>query len=186
MNTPRPMDPVNALPQAATSQPNPRLLDRIRAVRASVGEGLNDEELTCLLRQTPLPTEAGFAFLSYSNGCVTLTVPPQDPARWYPDTGWIAEAKERLASALAEKYELFLSEPPDRNADAVFPGFEARAVPHHLELTDELETVVVAHPLYLKVRLFGAARTGRYRWQGFVALRFGPDLLQDLAGLYRS
>jgi hypothetical protein len=72
---------------------NSHLLETILAIRSSVGEGLSDDELTLLLRTTLL-TEAGFSFLSFSRGLVTLTVPEQ---------GWIAPEKEMTARAIAEK-----------------------------------------------------------------------------------
>ena len=56
---------------------NNHMLERILAIRSSVGDGLSDDELTRLLRTTLLG-EAGFGFLSFSNGLVTLTVPEQD------------------------------------------------------------------------------------------------------------
>src|SRR3974377_2215684 len=77
------------------------LLDTILAIRAGVGDGLNDHELTQLLRDGTLLSEAGFSFLSFSEGIVTLTVPEQDLATWYPEHGWIAPEKEKLARALA-------------------------------------------------------------------------------------
>ncbi len=46
---------------------NNHMLEKILAIRSSVGEGLSDDELTRLLRTTLL-SEAGFGFLSFSNG----------------------------------------------------------------------------------------------------------------------
>ena len=56
------------------------MLDTVLAIRRSVGEGLNDHELTRLLREHTLLGEAGFGFLSFSEGLVTLLVPEQDLA----------------------------------------------------------------------------------------------------------
>src|SRR5690242_5536056 len=95
------------------SETNKRLLETILAVRSDVGEGLSDDELTLLLRSALL-TEAGFSFLSFSRGLVTLKVPEQDPTSWYPEQGWIAPEKEMTARAIAEKYELSFYEPVDR------------------------------------------------------------------------
>ena len=82
------------------SKPNANLLDTIRAIRMSVGNGLNDDELTRLLRQVTLLTEAGFGFLSISGGVVTLSVPQQDLASWHPEKGWIAPRRRELPERL--------------------------------------------------------------------------------------
>lgn len=161
------------------------LLDRIVAVRASVGDGLNDYEFTRLLQRTALPTEADFVFLSFSDGFATLTVPQQDLANWYPDRGWIVAEKERIARAIAEKHGFSLCEPPDQSSGFLFPRSNPLTTHHHLELTNQVETVVVAHPRYLKIRLFGAAPTARHLGNGQVPLRLAPDLLQDLSALYQ-
>ena len=162
------------------------LLDTIKTIRAKVGEALNDDELTRFLQECTLPTEAGFAFLIFSNGHVTLSVPRQDPADWYPQVGWIAPEKERIAGAIAEKYGLSFYEPVD-----VISGFQnhhagAATIHHHLEFTDGRQTVIVAHPLYLKVRLFGKSPDHRYAWEPLFPLPLGPDLLQDISSLYEK
>ena len=163
---------------------NRHLLDTILAIRASVGHGLNDHELARLLRDGTLLSEAGFSLLSFSEGMVTLTVPEQDLATWYPEHGWIAPEKEKLARALAEKYELSLQEP----VNTATSFWDAESGPpvnhHHLELTFCGLTVVVAHPLYAKVRLLGRSSHYRYDWERLSPLALGPDLLQDLAALY--
>lgn len=170
---------------ALTFERGTDLLESIRAARTRVGDGLNDDELTRLLRQTGLPTEAGFGFLSFSDSFVTLTVPPQVLTNWYPEKGWIKEAKERIARAIAEKHGLSLCEPPDQSPSFLVPRSDLQAIYHHLELINRVETVVVAHPLYLKVRLFGAAPAVRYLWDGQTPLQFSRDLLPDLAALYQ-
>jgi hypothetical protein len=170
----------------AESKPNRHLLDTIGAIRASVGEGLNDDELTRLLLQSVLLTEAGFAFLSLSAGFVTLSVPEQDLANWYPKKGWITSEKEGIAKAIAVKYELLLGEPPDETSSFLFPGSESPNVHHHLELRNHWETIVVAHPHYLKIRLFGATSGSRYVADAKAPLPLSPDLLQDLSALYQS
>ena len=163
---------------------NHHLLDTILAIRASVGDGLNDHELTQLLRDGTLLTEAGFSLLSFSEGMVTLTVPEQDLATWYPEHGWIAPEKEKLARALAEKYELSLQEPVNTATSFWDPESGPPVNHHHLELTFCGLTVVVAHPLYAKVRLLGRSSHYRYDWERLSPLALGPDLLQDLAALY--
>jgi hypothetical protein len=162
------------------------LLDTIKAIRATVGDGLNDDELTHLLRQTTLLTEAGFGFLSISGGVVTLSVPHQDLSSWHPEKGWIVPEKERIASAIAEKYGLSLNEPPDVPSNFRFPCSDAANAHHHLELSNRWEAIVVAHPHYLKVRLFGATPDSRYVQDAKEPLPLGPDLLQDLSALYQA
>jgi hypothetical protein len=165
---------------ATIARPDTHLLDRITAIQESVGDGLNDDELTRLLERTALPDEAGFAFLSFSDRFATLSVPPQDLANWYPERGWIVAEKESIARAIAAKYELVLCEPPD----APHACFDAPNPHHHLELGNRRETIVVIHPQYLKVRLFGAIDATRYAQAGQRPLSLGPDLLQDLSTLY--
>lgn len=168
------------------SKPGTNLLDTIRAIRASIGDGLNDEELTHLLRQATLLTEAGFGFLSISGGVVTLSVPHQDLASWHPEKGWIVPEKERIARAIAEKHGLSLSEPPDELPSFRFPSSDAAGAHHHLELSNRWEAIIVAHPNYLKVRLFGATPASRYVRDAKETLPLGPDLLQDLSALYQA
>ena len=115
-----------------------------------------------------------------------MTVPAQDLAKWYPETGWIAAGKERIARTLAAKYELSLCEPPDESSGFLFPRGDARNNHHHLEWTNPVETVLVAHPRYLKVRLFGAVPSARYAGNVRSPLGLGPDLLADLSSLYRE
>ena len=78
------------------TKPAKHLLDAIKSFKSSVGDDLNDDELTrLLLISAALPTEAGFAFVSYCDRNVTMSVPKQDLADWYPDKGWISPAKEK-------------------------------------------------------------------------------------------
>lgn len=167
------------------SKPSTHLLDAIRATRESVGDGLNDDELTRLLRQTALPTEAGFAFLSFCSGIVTLSVPHQDLANWYPEQGWVVPEKEKIARAIAGKYGLLLGEPPDEPSSCRFPCSDAANTHHHLELRNRWDAIIVAHPNYLKVRMFGASPESRYVWDAKTPVLLGPDLLQDLSALYQ-
>ncbi len=151
----------------------PHLLRRIISLRTTVGNGLNDEELTRLLRQEDLPSEDGFTFVSLSEGCATFSVPPQDPAKWYPEKGWIAPNKEAIARAIAENCGLSLHEPPDEQFTFTPSGAE---VHHHLEMGYQMETIVIAHPRYLKIRLFG--------FSGNRPLPLPRNLLERLAALY--
>jgi hypothetical protein len=168
------------------SKPNTHLLDTIRSIRESVGDGLNDDEFTCLLQQSTLSTEAGFRFLSYFEGFVTLSVPRQDLMSWYPENGWIAAAKEKMAREIAEKYELSLNEPPDLNFNYIIPRPDSPKLHHHLELSNRRETVIVAHPQYLKIRLFGSMPPALCARTMKRPLLLGPELLQDLSALYQS
>jgi hypothetical protein len=167
-------------------KPSTHLLDTIRVLRMSVGDGLNDDELTRLLQRTALPTEAGFAFLSYSDDFITLSVPQQVLANWYPDKGWIVAEKERIAREIAKKYGLSLYEPVDVAASGWLPQAGSTAIHHHLEFCDRWQTVIMAHPVYLKVRQFGESPAHRYVWETHCPLQFGPNLLQDLAALYQA
>lgn len=164
------------------SESDPDLLAEIKSIRASVGDGFKDDELTRLLRESPLPVQAGFAFLSFSEGVVTLSVPPQDLEKWYPKVGWIHPAKERLARALARQYGLTLFEPPD--FDHTYLSLEPNAH-HHIELAKGQETIVVAHPLYLKIRLYRESPTGSPNVIP-IAPFFGPQFLEDLSRLYQA
>ena len=175
--------PATPTSQAATTHGS-GLLDAIVELHGLVGDGLTDQDLTCLLHASGLPTEAGFAFLSFSHHCATLSVPPQDLADWYPPTGWIAPEKERRATAIAAKYQLALCQPPDQDV-GVFPRLDAPPVRHHLELANAGETVIAVHPCYLRIRLF-AALPGTRHLPGapLLPIPFGPSLLQELSSLY--
>lgn len=171
-------------PRRESARNGQSLLEWIQAVRVGVGDGLNDAELTHLLREIVLPPEGCFRFLTYSEGFVTLVVPDQDPESWYPRQGWITEEKERLARGVAEKRGLRVCRPPDAIAGYRAPGDETRHVHHHLEFTNEVETLVVAHPWYLKVRLFGSYPGARYTGGSRNPLLHDPELLRDLSALY--
>jgi hypothetical protein len=163
----------------------PKLLRRIVSLRTIVGDGLNDEELTCLLRQEALLAEDGFTFVSLSEGCATFSVPPQEPAKWYRDNGLITPEKEAIARVIAEKCGLSLYEPPNESLPSRSPEFGATRMSHHLELTDDSETIAIAHPHYLKIRLFASAEKRSSLLRGDIRpLRLRGDLLGQLAALY--
>lgn len=156
---------------------SPNLVERIISFRSTVGDGLNDEELTRLLLEEILPSDQGFTFVCFSEGWATFSIPPQDPEEWYPEQGWIAPEKEAVARAIAERSGLSLCEPPDESSTFRSPDSEPSRVHHHLELVEGSETIVIAHLRYLKIRLFGfEART---------PLPLRRDLLEQLAALYR-
>jgi len=163
-----------------------RLLDTIKAIRAGIGDGLNDNELTRLMRESTLLGEAGFGFVCFCDGYVTLSVPEQDPASWYPEKGWIAPEKEKVAREIACEYGLSLYEPVNAATNFWHPQGDSAPVRHHLELTDRWQTVVVAHPQYLKIRLYGKSSDHRYSWEALYPLPLGPDLLQELSALYSA
>ena len=167
-----------------SAKKNGHLLETILAIRASIGDGLGDDELTRLLRTTLL-SEAGFSFLSFFRGLVTLTVPQQDLTTWYPEQGWIAPAREKAARAIAEKYELSLHEPLDRAANVWHPAQAPEVAHHHLEMSDDRwQTVIVAHPRYLKIRVLGRADRYRYDSEALCPVTLGHEILQDLSALY--
>jgi len=148
-----------------------------------VGDGLNDDELTRLLHQEALPSEEGFTFVSLCGGCATFSVPPQDPARWYPEKGWIAPEKEAIATAIAKKCGLSVFEPPDERFTFRPPGSEAH---HHLEMGYQTEAIVIAHPSYLKIRLFGFAEKRPLPLPGNLLEQLAALYLEHLAALYRT
>jgi hypothetical protein len=174
--------PSTVINSVSSGESDKHLLDAIRTIQASIGDGLNDDELTRLLQKKTLPIEAGFSFLSYSERFVTLSVPPQELESWYPEKGWVVAEKERIARAIAKKYELMLCEPPD----AVYTLYNLQSPHHHLALINRRETVIVAHPLYLKVRLYGTTDHTSVAPAEQVPLFLGPDLLQDLSRLYQG
>jgi hypothetical protein len=173
----------NPSPATADVAPKPgkHLLDAIRTIRARVGDGLNDDEFTRLLHQAEMPIESGFAFLSYCDRFVTLKVPRQQLSNWYPQRGWVVPAKEKLARTIAEKYGLSLCEPPDMLSP--WPG--SPDPHHHLELSNQQETIIVVHPEYLKIRLFVPTSPARSACTSQKPLVLGPDLLQDLSTFYQ-
>jgi hypothetical protein len=151
------------------------LLETVKYNRAMTGDALEDDEFSFLMLQKHLPTEADFEFLCFRKGCVTLSVPLQDDACWHPAHGWISPEKEKVAALLAKKYKLMLSEPPDAGLRSLVPC--GMAIRHHIQLWNRKETIVIAHPEFLKVRLY-ASDTG-------LVFPPVPGLLKDLAALYR-
>lgn len=159
------------------------LLEAIKVIRATVEDGLNDQELTAFLGRIALPAEAGFSFLSFWDGYVTMSVPRQDTGEWYSKQGGILPDKVETARLLSEKYGLSLFEPVDATCRIYQNGGDN--IHHHLEFADCRQTVIVAHPCYLRVRLFGISPEHRYARETLTPLPLGPGLLQDLSKLYR-
>jgi len=160
------------------------LLQIIRSIRASVGGCLNEDELTGLLRAEGLPAEEGFTFLCLSDGCVTFKVPRQDPAKWYRESGWLAVEKETIGNAIAKKLGLHVYEPPDASASFRFPMSDKLEMHHHLALGNSWETLISAHPRYLKIRLFSTAMASRHLSDTTLEVTLGTTVLRDLAALY--
>ena len=158
-----------------SDQRKPSLLETIRRIRARVGDALEDQEFTFFLLRQDLPAEAGFSFLCFHDGCVTLTVPPQDLAAWHPPIGWINPAKESIGVQIAEKHGLFLSEPLDVPRTVAPPGLGE--VHHHLLLSSRKENLIIAHPEFLKLRLYATGTE--------LPLPLAPNLLEHLAALYQ-
>ena len=55
---------------------------------------------------------------------------------------------------------------------------------HHKEISDRWQTVIVAHPHYLKVRVLGRNGLYQYDWEPLCPVALGPEILQDLSALY--
>ncbi len=124
----------------------PSVLLEIRAVRNEVGSDLNEDALTRLiLLEVGDRVEHGFWFLLLSDGFAVFAAPPQDRSKWYRQEGWPCREKEAVAASIARKYGLEISEPPDAN---VLPGAEMH---HHCEFHRVSQTLIVAHPRYLKI-----------------------------------
>jgi hypothetical protein len=152
------------------------LLETIRRIRARAADALTDYELTCFLQRWDLPAEEGFTFLCFHDGCVTLAVPAQDQTSRPPRSAWITPAKERIAAALARKHGLFVSEPPD--APPAFLSVGAWETHHHLRLSNRKETIIIAYPEFLKIRLYATGTN--------LDLHLAPELLKDLSALYKE
>ena len=159
------------------------MLETILAIRFSLGESFSEGELTDLLRTTLL-SEAGFGFLTLCGGFVTLTVPEQDLKRWYPEQRWLAPEKEMTAQAIAQKYELSLSEPIDMGTGFWGVVNDPLGAHHHIELRDRRQTVIIAHPRYLKVRVLGSPERYQEQLEARCLVDLGPEILQDLSVLY--
>jgi len=166
-----------------TQEEPTQLLGAIKSIWASVGNVLNDYELSCFLQKMALPSEAGFAFLSFSSGYVTLTVPRQNLENWYAAKGWITPQKEKIAKNIAKKYGLLLYEPFDDSL-VLYPEVVSPVTHHHLALSDERQSVIVAHPLFLKICLYGSPPGYVYSPNQRLPLPLGPNLLKDISPLY--
>ena len=152
------------------------LLETVKGYRADAGDGLTDEEFTFFLQRKHLPAEAGFSFVCFHNACVTLAVPPQQDKAWHPGAGWISPAKEKIAASIAQRHRFMLSEPPDAALKFLVP--EGWAIRHHLEFSNRRETLIIAHPEFLKIRLYASNKS--------LVFPPSPGLLEELAALYQT
>lgn len=151
-------------------------LETVKRLRACTGDCLSDEEFTFLMLEKRIRTPNGFRFLCFHNGCVTLGVPDQDENAWHSADHWILDCKEKIAKALAKKYGLMFSKPPDACFRVVLPyGMKTH---HHLQFANRKETVIFVHPHFLKIRLYAS--------DTHLILPPAPGLLEDLAAFYRG
>jgi len=161
----------------------PTLLEKIFSLRASVGDGLTDDELTRLLLHEDLPSECGFTFVSLADGWATFSVSPQNPANWYSEEGWIAPKKEALAKTIAGECGLSLYKPPDERFLDRDPGSDCH---HHLEMCRHSVTIVLAHPHFLKIQLFIRATNRPLPVPRDLLERLAPLYLEHFAALHRT
>ena len=179
------MTPATTFETQIRPKPCMHLLQAVRSALDAIGDGLNDLELTQFLAHAGLPSEAGFTFLSFANAFVTLTVPPQNEADWYhPERSWLLPGKERIGAAMAQHYGFSMNQPPDKTTSPLPPSPDCPSIRRHLEFADRWQTAIVAHPCYLRVRLYGAICKTRW-WEAREPLSYAPALLQDLSALYR-
>jgi hypothetical protein len=115
-----------------------------------------------------------------------LAVPPQEMSDWYNDQGWISPEKEKTARVIAKKYGLLLFEPVDSTSTFQDLQTSATRVHHHLEMTNGRQTIIVAHPQFLKIRLFGKTPEHLYAWEALCPLPHRCELLQDISTLYHT
>lgn len=161
------------------------LLDTIRWFLMRFGNAPDVDELTHLLRQTPMPVEAGFAFGSFAAGFVTLRVPPQNPAEWYVQKNRFSPKKQWIAGMIAEKHKFSLSENFMAGPGLLFPTDDQSSRYHFLELSNDLGTIIAAHPDYLKVRLLKEPPRERLSSDLTEFTPLAPDLLEDFSLLYK-
>lgn len=147
----------------------PSVLLIIRAMINNVRSHLKEDALSDLIHlEGGELMEHGFRFLRLSDGFAVFATPPQDRSRWYRQGGWPCPEKEAAAASIARKYGLEISEPPDASA---LSGAETH---HHCEFHRARQTLIVAHPRYLKILVPERPVIAE------------ETLLADLAALYQS
>jgi hypothetical protein len=150
-------------------------------LRCSIGDGLNDFEFTEFIKSRLPSSSDGFGILSFSEGCLTLSVPEQQPANWYGEKCAIARPKEDSARAIADRHQLTLCEPPDK----LVYGSPGPGAHRHLEFANRWNTVAVAHPLYLKLRVCSGGEHHDAPVDSEAAMERSAGLLRELTALYR-
>jgi hypothetical protein len=171
-------------PVAAVTIQEPRLLDQIRMLRQEIGDGLTDDDLTRLIRQTRLVKDTGFEFLSYASGFVTLC--PQSPSsKHQPADTWVSAERARLAATIAAEFGLEVYEPLNRNNTYSFDNAMA-SMGRHFEFTVRQEPIAIAHAAYLKI-LLDMPRSVILRHRSELDRVFTSSILLDeLARLYKA
>ena len=145
----------------------PSVLLVIRAMKNDVGRGLKEDALTDLiLLEGGGQSEHSFRFLRLSDGFAVFATPLQDRSKWYRQEGWPCAEKELVTRAIAQKYALEISEPPDVSGLSGEPR-------HHFGFHRAGNTIIVAHPKYLKILLPDPPVNAE------------DTLLEDLAALYK-
>jgi hypothetical protein len=148
--------------------PKTKVLMIIRRTMNDVGSSLKEDALSDLIHLQGEGIEHGFRFLRLSDGFAVFGTPRQDRSKWYRRKGWLCPDKEATAASIASKYNLEISEPPD-----VDLGREDE-MHHHCEFYRDGQTMVVAHPSYLKVRISQRPSLPE------------ETLLEDLSALYTT
>lgn len=171
------LSPCNGSRQA----PVPNLVAEAMQLKTLVGDGLDDSELTELLKSKLSPVD-GFRILCFSHGKLTLGVPAQGGTGWFGSTGTIAPAKEAVARTIADQHRLTLCEPPDK----LVYGSPRPGAHRHLEFANRWRTVAVAHPLYIKLRVCGGGEHENVPVESEAAIAQCATLFRDLAALYRE
>lgn len=155
------------------------IVEKLLHFRISAGDAVSDEQFTHIAGRFFPPQKEGFSFACFSDGCAVLNVPAQSFDDWYPAGEWISSAKEEIATKIAERFDLCLCEPPDRR-DYILPPPSTH---HHLELISRGESIVVAHPLYLKIRMFSKGNE-KIVWGRHEKLPDPGKIFQELTRLY--
>src|SRR5688572_14844929 len=177
--TPMPAETICPVSPVISSAAN--LVSAAMHLRCSIGDGLNDFEFTEFIKSRLAPSADGFGILSFSDGCLTISVPPQNSASWYGEKCAIARSKEDAARVIADRHQLTLCEPPDKLVYGS-PGPNAH---RHLEFANRWNTVAVAHPLYLKLRVCSGGEHHDAPVDSEAAIAQCARLLGDLTVLYR-
>ena len=76
-------------------------------------------------------------------------------------------------------------ESPDVGSSYQCPQLNSPNPHHHLELCNRRDTIVIAHPNYLKIRLFSTSSGTLHAGGPQVPLLLDSALLHDLAALYQ-